>query len=257
MLNRKRTLWRLLSLTLALSLTAAACAGDDGAADTANAALAEANAADSEAATALADAQAASAAAEAALRAAEAAQAAADLAQATAEGNQEAVAAAEAALADAQDAAAAARDEAAAAQSEADSARQAAEAAQAEADAQAAAAAAADEPPPPPPEPADEPMDDMAPPALVDKPEGWTPPEASMATARAWPTGPGRRTATADHRLLAGARCLGGRAAPRVDRQGRRGLPRLGLGVLRRRGACPTPCRPAWRASSTPAWTPS
>ncbi len=193
MLNRKRTLWRLLSLTLALSLLAAACASDDGAADTANAALAEANAADSEAATALADAQAASAAAEAALRAAEAAQAAADLAQATAEGNQEAVAAAEEALADAQDAAAAARDEAASAQAEADSARQAAEAAQAEADAQAAAAAAAaDEPPPPPPppEPAEEPMDDMAPPALVDKPEGWTPPEASMGTAIAWPTGP-------------------------------------------------------------------
>lgn len=193
MLNRKRTLWRLLSLTLALSLLAAACASDDGAADTANAALAEANAADSEAATALADAQAASAAAEAALRAAEAAQAAADLAQATAEGNQEAVAAAEEALADAQDAAAAARDEAASAQAEADSARQAAEAAQAEADAQAAAAAAAaDEPPPPPPppEPAEEPMDDMAPPALVDKPEGWTPEEGSMGTAIAWPTGP-------------------------------------------------------------------
>ena len=189
MLNRKRTIWRLLSLTLALSLLAAACASDDGASDTANAALAEANAADSEAATALADAQAAAAAAEAALRAAEAAQAAADLAQATAEGNQEAVAAAEEALANAQDAAAAARDEAAAAQSDADAARQAAEAAQAEADAQAAAAAATPEPPPPP-EPADEPMDDMAPPALVDKPEGWVPPEASMGTARAWPTGP-------------------------------------------------------------------
>ena len=190
MLYRKRTMWRLLSLTLALSLLAAACASDDGAADTANAALAEANAADSEAATALADAQAAAAAAEAALRAAEAAQAAADLAQATAEGNQEAVAAAEDALADAQDAAAAARDEAAAAQSDADAARQAAEAAQAGAEAQAAAAAATPEPPPPPPEPADEPMDDMAPPALVDKPEGWVPPEASMSTARAWPTGP-------------------------------------------------------------------
>ena len=190
MLNRKRTIWRLLSLTLALSLLAAACASDDGAADTANAALAAANAADSEAATALADAEAAAAAAEAALRAAEAAQAAADLAQATAEGNQEAVAAAEEALADAQDAAAAARDEAASAQSDADAARQAAEAAQAEADAQAAAAAATPEPPPPPPEPADEPMDDMAPPALVDKPEGWVPPEASMGTARAWPTGP-------------------------------------------------------------------
>ena len=190
MLNRKRTIWRLLSLTLALSLLAAACASDDGAADTADAALAEANAADSEGATALAEAQAAAAAAEAALRAAEAAQAAADLAQATAEGNQEAVAAAEAALADAQAAAAAARDEAASAQSEADAAREAAEAAQAEADAQAAAAAATPEPPPPPPEAADEPMDDMAPPALVDKPEGWTPPEASMGSARAWPTGP-------------------------------------------------------------------
>ena len=39
MLYRKRTMWRLLSLTLALSLLAAACASDDGAADTANAAL--------------------------------------------------------------------------------------------------------------------------------------------------------------------------------------------------------------------------
>ena len=190
--NRKRTLWRLLSLVLALSLLAAACASDDGAADTADSALAEANAANSEADTALADAQAASAQAEAALRAAEAAQAAAELAQATAEGNQEAVAAAEAALADAQAAATAARDEAASAQAEADAAREAA--AQAEAEAEAAAAAAAAEPPPPPaePEPAEEPMDDMddmAPPALVDKPEGWTPPEASMGTAIAWPTG--------------------------------------------------------------------
>ena len=188
--NRKRTLWRLLSLGLALSLLAAACAADDGAADTANAALAEANAADSEADAALADAQAAAAQAEAALRAAEAAQAAAELAQATAEGNQEAVAAAEAALAEAQDAAAAARDEAASAQEEADAAREAA--AQAEADAAAAAEAAATEPPPPPPpaeEPMDDDMEDMAPPALVDKPEGWTPPEASMGTARAWPTG--------------------------------------------------------------------
>ncbi|MCY3736933.1 MAG: substrate-binding domain-containing protein, partial [Gemmatimonadaceae bacterium] len=61
----------------------------------------------------------------------------------------------------------------------------AAAAAQAEAE----AAATAPEPSPPPP-PAEEPMDDMAPPALVDKPEGWTPPEASMGTAIAWPTGP-------------------------------------------------------------------
>lgn len=187
MINRKRILRRLLSLTVALTLLGAACAGDDGASDMADAALAEANAAQGEASTALADADAAGAAAEAALRAAEAAQAAADLAQATAEGNQEAVAAAEAALAEAQDAASAARDEAASAQAEADAARDAAEAAQAEAAAQAAAAeevaeaAPMDDP---------EPMDEMAPPALVDKPEGWTPPEASMGTARAWPTGP-------------------------------------------------------------------
>ena len=194
MLNRKRTLWRLMALALSLSLFAAACASDDGASDTADAALSEASAAQGEATTALADASAAAAAAEAALRAAEAAQAAADLAQATAEGNQEAVAAAEAALADAQDAAAAARDEASAAQAEADAARDAAEAAQEEAAAQqAAAAAAAAEAAAAEPmddEPAEEPMDDMAPPALADKPEGWTPPEASMGTARAWPTGP-------------------------------------------------------------------
>ncbi|MDE0654704.1 MAG: substrate-binding domain-containing protein [bacterium] len=185
--NRKRTLWRLLSLGLALALLAAACASDDGAADTADAALAEAGAANSEADAALADAQAASAQAEAALRAAEAAAAAAELAQATAEGNQEAVAAAEAALADAQDAAAAARDEAASAQAEADAARDAAAEAESQAAAAAAAAEAASEP-----EPMDdeEPMDDMAPPALVDKPEGWTPPEASMGTAIAWPSGP-------------------------------------------------------------------
>ena len=137
---------------LAVGLTA--CAGDDGASDVADAALAEASAAQSEAETALADSSAASAAAEAALRASEAAQAAADLAQATAEGNQAAVAAAEAALADAQDAAAAARDEASAAQAEADAARDAAEAAQAEADAAAAAAAAQAEA---------EPMDDEGP----------------------------------------------------------------------------------------------
>ena len=137
---------------LAVGLTA--CAGDDGASDVADAALAEARAAQSEAETALADSSAAGAAAEAALLASEAAQAAADLAQATAEGNQAAVAAAEAALADAQDAAAAARDEASAAQAEADAARDAAEAAQAEADAVAAASAAQAEA---------EPMDDEGP----------------------------------------------------------------------------------------------
>ena len=178
----KRTIWRLLSLCLALSLLAAACASDDGAADTADEALAEAAAANSEADAALADARAAGAQAESALRAAEAAQAAAEVAQATAEGNQEAVAAAEAALAEAQEAATAARDEAASAQAEADAAREAA--AQAEADAEAAAAAASAPPP------AEAPVDDMAPPPLVDKPEGWTPPEASMGTAIAWPSGP-------------------------------------------------------------------
>ncbi len=172
MSNRKRMLWRLMSLGLALSLLAAACAGDDGAADVAASALSEANAASNEASAALADASTAGAAAEAALRAAEAAQAAAELAQATAEGNQEAVAAAEAALAEAQNAASAARDEAASAQAEADAAREAAVAAEAEASAAVAAAAAVELPP------------------LVDKPEGWVPPEASTDNARAWPTGP-------------------------------------------------------------------
>ena len=187
MINRKRTLWRLLSLMLAVSLVAAACGSSDDGSAAADAALAEANAANSEANTALADAQAAAAQADAALAAAAAAQAAADLAQATAEGNQEAVAAAEAALEIAQGAADDARDQAAAAQSEADAAREAAQAAQDEAHARAATAAERAEAAA---EPADEPMDDMAPPALVDKPEGWTPQEGSMGTARAWPTGP-------------------------------------------------------------------
>ncbi len=35
-----------------------------------------------------------------------------------------------------------------------------------------------------------EPMEEVVVPALVDKQEGWVPPEASMGTARAWPTGP-------------------------------------------------------------------
>ena len=140
---------RWIAVLSALALLIAACASDDGAADTANAALSEARAADADANVALADAQAAAAQADAALAAAEQAQAAADLAQATAEGNQEAVAAAEAALADAQAAADEARDQAAAAQSEADEARDAAAAAQEQ------AAAAAEAPAPPPaPEPA-------------------------------------------------------------------------------------------------------
>lgn len=190
MINRKRVLWRLLSLMLALSLVAAACASDDDSSGTADAALAEASAANTDAATALADAQAAAAQANSALAAAEAAQAAADLALATASGNEEAVAAAEAALADAQDAAESARQQAASAQAEADNARAAAEAAQEQADAQQAAAAAAAQDAAAEPVDEPEPMDDMAPLALVDKPEGWTAPEASMGSARAWPTGP-------------------------------------------------------------------
>ena len=35
-----------------------------------------------------------------------------------------------------------------------------------------------------------EPMDEVEVPELVDKPEGWVAPEASMGSARAWPTGP-------------------------------------------------------------------
>ncbi len=145
----RRGLTGLLAILLATIMVAAACGGDDGGSDTADAALGEAQAAQSEAAVALADARAAAAQALAALAAADEAQAAADLAQATAEGNQDAVAAAETALAAAQEAAEAARSQAASAQTEADEARAAAEAA-------ADAAAATPEPPPPPPPPAAE-----------------------------------------------------------------------------------------------------
>ena len=145
----RRGLTGLLAILLATIMVAAACGGDDGGSDTADAALGEAQAAQSEAAVALADARAAAAQALAALAAADEAQAAADLAQATAEGNQDAVAAAETALVAAQEAAEAARSQAASAQTEADEARAAAEAA-------AEAAAATPEPPPPPPPPAAE-----------------------------------------------------------------------------------------------------
>ena len=155
--NRKgprRAGW--VTIVAALALLAAACASDDGALDTASAALNEAQAAQSEANVALADAQAATAQAQAALAATAEAKASADLAQATAQGNQEAVAEAEAALAAAQEAADEARSQATAAQAEADSARTAAAAAQAEAEAAAQRAAstpAPTEPPAPPPEP--------------------------------------------------------------------------------------------------------
>ncbi len=129
-------------LAAALALLAAACASDDGSADTVAEATSVAGSASANAAVAASDAQSAGAAAAAAQAAADAAQAAAELAQATATGNQAAVAEAEAALDEAQAAADAARSEAAAAQDEADAARQAAE--------EAAAAAPApmlDEPP--------------------------------------------------------------------------------------------------------------
>ncbi len=140
-----RTRRRWLVALLGLMLVAASCAADDGAADTAAAAMSEAGTAQSDAEVALADAQAAAAKAREAQAAADTAAAAAALAQATAEGNQEAVAAAEADLAAAQAAADEARSEAAAAQAEADEARGAAEAAM-EAAAEAEAAAAAPEP---------------------------------------------------------------------------------------------------------------
>ncbi len=129
-------------LAAGLVLLAAACAGDDGSADTSSAAMDMAATASASAGVAMSDAQSAGAAAAAAQAAADAAQAAADLAQATAEGNQAAVAEAEAALAEAQAAAEQARSDAAAAESEAEAARQAAE----EAEAAAAAAPMADEP---------------------------------------------------------------------------------------------------------------
>ena len=139
----------LLMALLAVSLVAAACAGDDSS-DESAAALGAAQGASADAGAAQSEAQAAGAAADAALKAAEAAQAAADLAQATAEGNQAAVAAAEAQLAEAQGAAEEAREQAAAAQAEADEARQAAVAAEE------AASAPAPEPPPPPASDSDE-----------------------------------------------------------------------------------------------------
>ena len=38
--------------------------------------------------------------------------------------------------------------------------------------------------------PTEPPMEEVVVPALVDKPEGWVPPEGSMDSARSWPTGP-------------------------------------------------------------------
>ena len=125
--NRRGLLARAAVVAAALALLAAACAGDDGSADTVAEAMSAASAASADAGVAQSDAQSAGAAAAAAQAAADAAQAAAELAQATAMGNQAAVAEAEAALAEAQAAADAARSDAAAAQSEADAARQAAE----------------------------------------------------------------------------------------------------------------------------------
>ena len=142
--------WRstgLLMALVAVSLVAAACAGDDASGES-DAALSAAQGAGADAGGARAEAQAAAAAADAALLAAEAAQAAAGLAQATAEGNEAAVAAAEAQLAAAQEAAESAREQAAAAQAEADEAREAAAAAAEQA--AAASAAPAPEPAPPP-----------------------------------------------------------------------------------------------------------
>ena len=140
--NRRGLLARAGLLAALLALLAAACASDDGSADTAAEAMSTAGAASAEAGVAASEAQSAGAAAAAAQAAADAAQAAAELAQATASGNQAAVEAAEAALAAAQAAADAARSQAAAAQAEAEEARQAAE----EAEAAAAAAPMADEP---------------------------------------------------------------------------------------------------------------
>ncbi len=139
---KKTTTWRLLATVLAVSVVAAACAADDGAADEAAAAMSQAQAAQDDAGIASAEAQAAAAQAGQAQAAADAAAAAAALAQATAEGNQAAVAQAEADLAAAQEAAEAARSDAAAAQQEADEARTAAEAAEQAAEAATAEAAA-------------------------------------------------------------------------------------------------------------------
>ncbi len=180
--HRRRSLWSMVGLVVALAMVAAACAAEDtGARDTAadasstaaaasgdasaamaaaqgaqagaDAADARAGAAAAEASAATATADAAAAAADAASAAAAEAQAAAELAQATASGSADAIAAAEAALADAQAAAEAASAQAVAAQEDAASAQQEAAAAKAEAAAaqeeaaaaQAEAAAAQDE----------------------------------------------------------------------------------------------------------------
>jgi glycine betaine/proline transport system substrate-binding protein len=161
-----------IALLTALALVAAACAGEDSAAQDAAAAAsndaavaagdasaamasaqgaqagadaadARAAAAEAEAAAAKATADAAAAAADAAVAAAGEAQAAAELAQATASGSAAAIAEAEAALADAQAAAEAASEQAAAAQTEAAAAQAEAAAAQTEAAAAQAEAAAA------------------------------------------------------------------------------------------------------------------
>ena len=140
--NRRGLLARAGVLVAALALLAAACATDDGSADTAAEAMSVAGAASADAGVAASNAQSASASAAAAQAAADAASASAELAQATATGNQAAVEAAEAALAEAQATAEQARSDAAAAEAEAESARQAAQ----EAEAAAAAAPMADEP---------------------------------------------------------------------------------------------------------------
>ena len=123
MISRRRNLWVIAALGVALALVASACAADDSAADAvdaANAAVAGAEATIGEARGAAADAASAASSASAA---ATAAQAAAELAQATAEGNLEAVEQAEAALADAQAAVEAALAQAEEAQAEAEVAR--------------------------------------------------------------------------------------------------------------------------------------
>ncbi|MCY3663834.1 MAG: hypothetical protein OXH28_13585 [bacterium] len=123
MISRRRNLWVIAALGVALALVASACAADDSAADAvdaANVAVAGAEATIGEARGAAADAASAAGSASAA---ATAAQAAAELAQATAEGNLEAVEQAEAALADAQAAVEAALAQAEEAQAEAEVAR--------------------------------------------------------------------------------------------------------------------------------------
>ncbi len=187
MFQQKKSVWRVLSLMLAVSVVAAACAQSsdsaDAALETANdakslaqsasegasAAQSSASAAQSSADAAQAAADAAASAASAAAAAANAANETANLADAKAEGSAEKVAEAEAALE--------------AAELELEEAKAAAEAAERKA-ADALEAASAPPPPPPPPPPAAA----AGPPGLMDKPQGWVPPEASVDTARAWPT---------------------------------------------------------------------